>query len=119
MPRSGAALTPGFIVDPYARFSPSSAQAPRPLRVAAVSRFGEADRMRRNRRERPRHGGRERDNEPPRKTAPSSHEPRDRVSSVDQRRAEDVRAGARRPGPPQGRRPGAIAGPRRRAAAPP
>jgi hypothetical protein len=33
-----------------------------PWRVDAGSRFGEADRMRRDRRERPRRGGRERDN---------------------------------------------------------
>jgi len=37
--------------------------------VAAVERFGEADRMRRDRRERPRHGDRERDTGPARKTA--------------------------------------------------
>jgi hypothetical protein len=36
-----------------------------PWRAGAVSRFGEADRMRRDRRERPRRGGRERDNGAP------------------------------------------------------
>jgi hypothetical protein len=41
-----------------------------PWRVAVGSRFGEADRVRRDRRERPRRGGRERDNGPPRKRAP-------------------------------------------------
>jgi hypothetical protein len=41
---------------------PAGAQ---PWRVGAVSRFGEADRMRCDRRERPRHGGREQDNGSP------------------------------------------------------
>lgn len=38
-------------------------------RAGAGSRFGEADRMRRDRRERPRRGARERDNGPLRKMA--------------------------------------------------
>jgi len=42
-------------------------------RVDVGSRFGEAGRMRRDRRERPRRGGRERDNGPARKTAPCKH----------------------------------------------
>jgi hypothetical protein len=48
---------------------PSSSVGADSWRVDVVSRFGEADRMRRDRRERPRRGGRERDNEPLRKTA--------------------------------------------------
>jgi hypothetical protein len=43
-------------------------QAPNSWRVDAGSRFGEADRMRRDRRERPRRGGRKLDNDSPRKT---------------------------------------------------
>jgi hypothetical protein len=66
--------------------SPSSPQAPNPWRTAAASGFGEADRVRRDQRERPRHGGRERDNEPPGKTAPHSTPPACRVSLTDQRR---------------------------------
>src|SRR5215470_19841266 len=51
---------------------PSSSIGADPGEWTSCLGFGEADRMRRDRRERPRHGGRERDNEPPRKTAPSS-----------------------------------------------
>jgi hypothetical protein len=75
--------------------------------------------MRRDRRERPRRGGRERDNETAEADGTVQHRAPGRVSPVDQRRAESVRAGARRPGPPQGRRPGATPPPRRRAAVPP
>jgi len=49
--------------------APSFRQVPRSLRVAAGSRGGEADGMRRDRRERPRGGGRELDNGAPRRTA--------------------------------------------------
>ena len=48
---------------------------------------------------------------PPRKTAPCSTGHAARMSPVGQRRAESMRVGARRPGPPQGRGPGRV-GPR-------
>jgi hypothetical protein len=81
------------------------------VRVAAVSRFGAADRMRRDRRERPRHGGRERDNSALRKTAEAQHPSLHAVGRTDLWPLS-VGAGARRPG--LGRlRPSAGAGPRR------
>jgi hypothetical protein len=43
-------------------FCPSSSIGAGPWRADVASRFGEADRMRRDRRERPRRGGREQDN---------------------------------------------------------
>ena len=55
---------------------PASSQPPKPVRVDVGSAFGEADRVRRDRRERPRRGGRERDNGPARKTASSSAQSR-------------------------------------------
>jgi hypothetical protein len=61
--------TPARSRAPPAYFSPSFPQAPRSVRVAARSRVGVADRMRRDRRERPRRGGRELDNYAARKTA--------------------------------------------------
>src|ERR1039458_2727702 len=54
---------------PAACSCPSFSQPPTPLRVVTGSRVGEADRVRRDRRERPGRGGRERDNGTPRKTA--------------------------------------------------
>ena len=55
-----------------ARTSASSSTGAGPGRAGAASGFGEADRVRRDRRERPRHGDRERDTRLPRKTAPRS-----------------------------------------------
>ena len=60
-PGGGASECSGFSV-----FSVVPAGAG-PWRAGAVSRFGEADRMRRDRRQRPRHGGRKQDNESPRR----------------------------------------------------
>ena len=90
------------------------------LRLSGIgSRFGEADRMRRDRRERPRRGGRERDNETAEEDRTVQRRSRDRMNPADQRRADGMRTGARTAGASPGRRPCAIAGPRRRAAVPP
>ena len=88
---------------------PSSSIGADPWRVVAGSRFGEADRMRRDRRERLRRGGRELDNVAPRKTAPCSSGMCD-VSRVSGGPA--VGPGVRRPGLTR-QRPSAGAGPRR------
>ena len=75
-------------------------------------RFGEADRIRRDRRKRPNEGGgggRERDNEPPRKTAPPASIAC-RVSLADLRRVR-CWAGARRPGLSQEAEADASVGP--------
>ena len=75
----------------------SFSQAPNPWRVDAGSRFGEADRMRRDRRERPRRGGRQRDNRAPGKTAARCTGLRCRASRLDLRAAR-VWPGVRRAG---------------------
>jgi len=81
-------------------FPPSSSIGADRQRVGAGSKFGEADRMRRDRRERPRRGGRELDNWPARKMVP-------RCTGCVAESAWLIcgvlwrRAGARRPGLPK------------------
>jgi hypothetical protein len=77
-----------------------------------VSRFGEADRMRRDCRERPRRGGRERDTWIAEEDGVMQHRVASRVSLTDLRRGERVgRRGAGRGH--LGQRPSAGADPRR------
>jgi len=75
-PRVEDRSLPSFLVVPSPGRAlacpPSSSIGAAPWRVATVSRGGEADRVRRDRRERPRREGRERDNKSARKTAPCS-----------------------------------------------
>src|ERR1700733_8381135 len=86
-------------------------QAPEPWRAGAGSRFGVADRMRRDRRERPRRGGRERDTGSAEEDGNVQHRMPCRMACHDQRH-DGVRAGACRPGPPR-QEAGVRVGPRR------
>lgn len=81
--------------------------------MAAVSRFGEADRTRRDRGERPRRGSRERDNGTPSKAAPRGIGLRSGMRLADRWRPGGW-ADARSAGLPR-QRPSAGAGPRRAA----